>query len=157
MALVAHGVGWKKRLKHGFESRSASFRTVRNRGDLNNPGHTLKDRMGARSGRGTSDDQGRLHSLDRAQPAFGGACGLPDGGASGELAPDPPLDLRPDPRPAQTLALSSSSPEPGVDPFDDDRPLELGEHSEHLEERFARWRRRVQALLVQVQIDPLRL
>ncbi len=41
----------------------------------------------------------------------------------------------------------------GLDPLDDDRSLELGEHAEHLVHRLARGCDRVQALLVQVGVD----
>jgi hypothetical protein len=40
-----------------------------------------------------------------------------------------------------------------VDAFDDDGPLELGEHAEHLVHRPPRWRAGIEALLMEVEID----
>jgi FtsZ-binding cell division protein ZapB len=37
------------------------------------------------------------------------------------------------------------------------RAFKLSKHAHHLKQRLARWRRRVQALLVQVEIDANRM
>jgi hypothetical protein len=42
---------------------------------------------------------------------------------------------------------------PGSDPLPDHRPLELSECARELKQQLARWRRRVDRLLVQVEID----
>jgi len=44
-----------------------------------------------------------------------------------------------------------------MDPFLNNRALELGKYAEHLKHRLAGRRRGVEALLVQVQLDPERV
>jgi hypothetical protein len=52
-------------------------------------------------------------------------------------------------------SFASGSPrQPGTDPFLDLRALELGKHAQHLEHGRAGGRARVEALLVQEQVDP---
>jgi hypothetical protein len=51
------------------------------------------------------------------------------------------------------LSFAHGSAQPRADPFLNHRPLELGEHTHHLEKRLAGGCRGVEALLVQVQIN----
>ena len=55
---------------------------------------------------------------------------------------------------AKPLALRPRLGESGANPLLDDGSLELGEHTHHLEERLAAGCRGVDALNVQIQIDP---
>jgi hypothetical protein len=59
------------------------------------------------------------------------------------------------PPPAELNAISLGPAQAGHDPFPDHRAFELGKHPEHLEHRPAGWRRRIEALLMQEQVDAL--
>jgi hypothetical protein len=69
------------------------------------------------------------------------------------------LSLSPDPRPTDRLAaVGAVSGSPGHScqhPLPDHRALEFGKHAHHLEHGLARRGRRVETLLVQVEIDVL--
>src|SRR5262249_3877361 len=54
---------------------------------------------------------------------------------------------------AELDAMCFSSCHARLDPFLDHRPLELGKHTHHLEQRAARRRGSVQRLLMQIKID----
>jgi len=56
-------------------------------------------------------------------------------------------------RPAEPLSLGPSPCKPGACPLANHRGLEFRKDSQHLEQRPARWRRCVERLLVQEQID----
>jgi hypothetical protein len=56
---------------------------------------------------------------------------------------------------AKLNAIRLGPAQTGHDAFADHRPFELGEYSQHLEHRPPRRRRRIEALLVQEQVDAL--
>jgi len=55
--------------------------------------------------------------------------------------------------PTEALALGSRSIEPRTRPLDEHRSLELSEYASHTEQRPTGWRRRIDTLLVEVQVD----
>src|SRR5258707_13651024 len=52
-------------------------------------------------------------------------------------------------RPTESLAFAPSSRKPGTDPLLDHSALEFGKDTHHLKHRLARWRGRIEPLLVQ--------
>src|SRR5262249_51571219 len=67
--------------------------------------------------------------------------------------PDSCLGAGRDPGATKDLAIGPRPLEASIDPADDHGPFELSEDAQHLEHGLARWRRGVDALLVQVEID----
>ena len=67
------------------------------------------------------------------------------------------MDCRPTDRLATLGALGLGPRHAGHHALADDRALELGKYAEHLKHRLAGRRRGVEALLVQVQLDPERV
>jgi hypothetical protein len=59
--------------------------------------------------------------------------------------------------PPKPLPIGSGARQARIDPLPDHRALELGKDPHHLEERFARWGRGVDALLMQIELDALRV
>src|SRR5215831_911058 len=57
------------------------------------------------------------------------------------------------PWPAQRLTLILRPRKAGADTFLDHGALEFSEHAHHLKHRLAGWRRGVDSLLVQIQVD----
>src|SRR5512132_3400972 len=95
---------------------------------------------------------GRLDPLHRAEADAARSGDLADAQAVGERRPDRLLGVAVGARPAEVLAFGPRPGDAGADALDDDRPLERGEHAQHLEQRAAGRRGRVDALLVQVEL-----
>src|SRR5262249_56843460 len=68
--------------------------------------------------------------------------------------PEACLDAGIDLGPTKGLPIGPRPLEARVDAAHDHGPLELGKDAQHLEHGFARWRGGVDALLVQVEVDP---
>src|SRR5262249_5004946 len=68
--------------------------------------------------------------------------------------PDACLGAGVDLGPTKGLAIGPRPLEARVDAADNHGPFELSEDTQHLEHRLARWSGRVDALLMQVQINP---
>ena len=67
------------------------------------------------------------------------------------------MDCRPTDRLAALGTLGLGPRHAGQHALADDRALELGKHAEHLKHRLAGRRRGVEALLMQVKLDPERV
>ena len=63
------------------------------------------------------------------------------------------FQLRSYPRPSEPFALALGPRQASTDPFLNHGPLELGKHAHHLKHRLSSRRRRVEALLMQEQVD----
>jgi len=106
----------------------------------------------------TSRDQFSLNPLHRANPGPGEPGGLNDTDPACQLDSDCfNLGLREWGLTNRLAALGpvlASPLHPGFDPLLDDRALELGEHPEHLEQGASGWCRRVNRLVLKIEIAP---
>ena len=104
------------------------------------------------------------HAHLRGNPGHRGVAGadqprgFSDSGSGRERRAYCSLPLRRERRPSKRLpapgALCARPGDAGCDPLVDQRPLEFGEHAQHLEKRLTRGRACVYALPIEVQINP---